>query len=183
MKKILGTLIAVCTLFVFAGCDTPVSTNPPHSSDTEQNTGSGESQGNPSTDNSNTDDSGNTGNTGGNTGNTGGNTGNTGGNTGNTGGNTTPVQTPSVLLVGKWYCSNGGLNKFLEFYANGTGKAYADPNQNYGSNSFNYSLNGNRITFTGQLTGSAQFTVNANTLQIINPSYYLSSATFTYVRK
>ena len=28
MKKILGTLIAVCTLFVFAGCDTPVSPNP-----------------------------------------------------------------------------------------------------------------------------------------------------------
>ncbi len=169
MKKILGTLIAVCTLFVFAGCDTPVSTNPPHSSDTEQNTGSGESQGNPSTDNSNTDDSGNTGNT--------------GGNTGNTGGNTTPVQTPSVLLVGKWYCSNGFLDKYLEFYANGTGKAYADPNQNYGFNSFNYSLNGNRITFTGQLTGSAQFTVNANTLQIINPTYYLSSITFTYVRQ
>ena len=174
MKKILGTLIAVCTLFVFAGCDTPVSTNPPHSSDTEQNTGSGESQGNPSTDNSNTDDSGNTGNTGG-------NTGNTGGNTGNTGGNTTPVQTPSVLLVGTWYCSNGGLNKFLEFYPNGTGKSYV--NSNSGFCSFNYSLNGNRITFTGYLNGSAQFTVNANTLQIINPSYYSSSATFTYVRQ
>ena len=160
MKKILGTLIAVCTLFVFAGCDTPVSPNPPHSSDTEQNTGSGESQENPSTDNSNTDDS---------------------GNTGNTGGNTTPVQTPSVLLVGKWYCSNGFLDKYLEFYSNETGKAYADPNS--GFNSFNYSLNGNRITFTGLLNGSAQFTVNANTLQIINPSYYASSITLTYVRQ
>ena len=160
MKKILGTLIAVCTLFVFAGCDTPVSPNPPHSSDTEQNTGSGESQGNPSTDNSNTDDS---------------------GNTGNTGGNTTPVQTPSLLLVGTWYCSNGELNKFLEFYANGTGKSYADSNSGFCS--FNYSLNGNRITFTGLLNGSAQFTVNANTLQIINPSYYASSITLTYVRQ
>lgn len=71
-------------------------------------------------------------------------------------------------IVGKWYCSNASLIKYLEFNADGTGKAYASDPSNYSS--FTWSVSGSEITLEGNLENtnskysSKNFTVNSDTL-------------------
>ena len=76
--------------------------------------------------------------------------------------------TAKSLIIGTWFCKDAGLFKYLEFYSNGTGKAYPEVPDNHSS--FNWSINGNQITLTGNFSNtssqysSKKFTVSDNTL-------------------
>ena len=79
----------------------------------------------------------------------------------------TTSQTQNLLIIGLWYCPGAGLFQYLEFYNDGTGKAYIS-SDNYSS--FSWSINGFEITLTGNLSntdsryGSKNFTVSTDTL-------------------
>lgn len=90
----------------------------------------------------------------------------------------TETDTPASLIVGKWYCSNGGLLSYLEFYANGTGKAYMSSPDNYSNFNWNISENGSTVTFTGNVKNTSRFTVNTTSLWL-NSLCGLNNLTYT----
>lgn len=73
---------------------------------------------------------------------------------------------PSVLLVGTWYCSNGSLCRYLEFNSNGSGKAYYSSPSNYSS--FSWSITGNNLVMRGGVNNTSGFSVDLDTLYIAN---------------
>lgn len=90
----------------------------------------------------------------------------------------TESNNPASLIVGKWYCPDGVLSSYLEFYAAGTGKAYMSSPNNYSSFNWNISENGSRVTFSGNLRDSSEFTVTTTTLWL-NSLCGLNNLTYT----
>ena len=68
----------------------------------------------------------------------------------------------NILILGTWYCPDAAFSKYLEFYSNGTGKAYASNPSNYSS--FNWTISGNTITFTGNVRNVTTFSLTPSHL-------------------
>ena len=88
------------------------------------------------------------------------------------------INISSIAIIGKWYCSGGSLASYLEFYSNGTGKAY--PSSPSNSSSFNWSISGNVLTMTGNVRNSSSITLTGDVLHI---SYLCGISNLTYIRK
>lgn len=98
------------------------------------------------------------------------------GNSNETPSDDTPSDTPLTLIIGTWYCSDGSLMSYLEFYADGTGKAYlSDPNN---CSTFNWSISDSEITFSGYVINKSSFTVNSRNLWF-NSLCGLNNLTYT----
>lgn len=85
------------------------------------------------------------------------------------------------LFCGTWYCSTAGLLKYLEFYSDGTGKAYASDSSNYSS--FNYSINNNILYLSGNVIATIQFSITQNTLTLYDCELFTDKPTLTYYKQ
>ena len=70
----------------------------------------------------------------------------------------------NAMFIGTWYCSKGSLMAYLEFYSDGTGKAYMNDSNNYSS--FRWSINNNILTFEGNVRNTTAFTITEDTLYL-----------------
>ena len=81
-------------------------------------------------------------------------------------------------IIGHWYFAKGSLFSNLEFYEDGTGKAYFKDSKNYSG--FSWEINGTELIMKGAVKNKSEFSINDNQL-IIKRLNTLKNATYEKV--